>query len=381
MTWRWSRHADVDGSSGAEREEVWTVRKHREEGRRYRLTVRYGKSTDLVALKRPVVSAFGAHVAQIRESRRRAFAASRLERVASCPICGVSTQQSQPHLTVYGGTYHQCVSCRHCFIIERPAQGALEEFYATNTHFAATYTDPTAAQTRVEQVATPKVEWCLNLFRRLYGRRPARVLDVGAGGGHFVHACRQAGIPADGVEASRDARDFARATFGIELQAGGLQEAERAAGAQPVELITFWNVLEHVSDPRRLLRAATSLLRGRRALVVAETPRWNSLSTAIQAGFRDTVVRHLDPLAHIQFFTDSSLATAFVVSGLRPVAAWYFGMDVYELMTQLSHASGGNGSLAIESLLRRLETLQRAVDESRGSDGLVLAGRPAQGGR
>ena len=123
-----------------------------------------------------------------------------------------------------------------------------------------------------------------------------------------------------------------------------------------------------------LLKAAYNALSGRNTLVVAEVPRWNCLSTAMQSLFPKAVVRHLDPLGHINCFTDSSLATAFLISGFAPAAAWYFGMDAYELITQLSYLLKDNR--VINAFGNSIPSLQGAIDSAQLSDEVVLAGKP-----
>jgi len=368
----WIRTASMDRHRGSG-EEVWTARdnEHGQE-RDYTVQVRIGKSIDILALKLNVMSAFDAQVSEIRDSRRSVYESVDTECLEHCPICRSSTSTSEFQLSVYGGRYHQCADCSHCFIINPCRQAHLDAFYASNTHFASTYTDPRITETRVQQVARPKAEWLVEQFSRRYGRAPRQVLDVGAGGGHFVHACRQLGLEADGLELSEASRAFCKTTFGFELQAIDVTR-ERLVGTAP-EVVTFWNVLEHVSDPMRMLAAVRRILPAPEAMVIVEVPRWNCLTTGVQRGFPETVVRHLDPLAHINFFTDSSLATAFEASGFAPAAAWYFGMDAYELILQLSYCTSSNGQLVIESLGRHIPVLQQAVDLQRGSDAIVLAG-------
>lgn len=369
----WSRTAPMEPSPDASHTEVWSSkRSSHDPGRSYEVDVRLGKPVDILALKARVLEDFAAHAARTRDSRTRLYASGGTERVRQCPICGTDSAGSVPRLTVYGAAYHQCPTCSHCFVINRPTKAALEQFYASDAHYAATYTDVRVAETRVRQVAAPKAEWMVAQFQRLYGRRPQSILDVGAGGGHFVHACRQMGLEARGIELSAASRAFCRDHFGFDLDPVDFTEGWRAFTG--VDVVTFWGVIEHVPHPMSLLRAAARLLVGREGLVVAEVPRWESFSTAVQTAFPDSIVRHLDPIGHIHCFTDSSIATAFELAGLAPSAAWYFGMDGYELTMQVAHLL--NDNRAVDALGPHIPLLQRAADQGRLSDEIVLAGRP-----
>ncbi len=366
----WHRICPLEVSPESSHTETWIARDSvGDPGRNYEVNVRLGKPIDILALKETVVENFAAQVEYHRKTRTALFSSAKLEKVAFCPVCNAPAGSAQFRVNIYGGRYCQCPACSHCFLTARPSQSALEAFYATNIQYAATYVDPKTLETRVKQVAAPKAEWMIEQFRLAYGRKPARVLDVGAGGGHFVYALRQMGIEAEGIETSQTSRKFCRQNFGFELAAVDFSgEWHKFSG---VDVITFWGLIEHVPEPLSLFRAAYQALRGRETLLVSSAPNWNSFSTAVQTLFPDSVVRHLDPLGHLHIFTESSLATAFETSGFAPAAAWYCGMDIYELLTHLSLDERGSrigGEM--------IAALQRSVDTGRLSDTIVLAGKP-----
>jgi hypothetical protein len=79
----------------------------------------------------------------------------------------------------------------------------------------------------------------------------------------------------------------------------------------------------------------------------------------------------MDPSTHVNCFTDASLVTALVLSGFRPVAAWYFGMDAYELLSQLAlHLDDG---AMMEKLAHIIPGLQHSLDSARLCDDMILA--------
>ena len=319
-----------------------------------------------------MVADFGKHVTQTKKSRLKLFSdPANLEHVEQCPICQSSAAERV--LTVYGASYSRCADCSHHFLADRPTKEALETFYSESVAYQSTYADKKTANTRVQQVAVPKLQWVLETFKRLYGRSPGAILDVGAGSGHFVSACRQSGIDADGVELSEMGRTFCKDMFGFELL--NMDFTKDWDECEQYDVITFWGVIEHTPYPLKMLEAASKILAGRKTLVVAEVPRWNCLGTAIQTRFKDSVVRHLEPLGHINCFTDSSLATSFRNTGFDIVAAWYFGMDAYELVMQLSHAL--NDPKVIEILGEAIPDLQRQLDLGMLSDEMIFSGKPA----
>jgi 2-polyprenyl-3-methyl-5-hydroxy-6-metoxy-1,4-benzoquinol methylase len=76
-----------------------------------------------------------------------------------------------------------------------------------------------------------------------------KLLDVGAGNGYFVYLARaEFGIAADGLEISAAEVDYARATFGVVLLRGDLDDVQ-----ENYEVITSFNVVEHVQRPTALV--------------------------------------------------------------------------------------------------------------------------------
>jgi len=351
-------------------QELWTstglINKRK---RTYDVRVSVGKPVNILSLKSQEMSDFGSRVSHLRSSRRPLFRARSTEKVCSCPVCGFTTSDSIPVFYVYGGHYHQCRKCSHCFVINRPTRKALNEFYARDVHYASTYTNKKVIRTRIEQVVVPKARWMLENYKMLFGKKPRSVLDVGAGGGHFVYACRRLGIKAYGIEPSESSRMFCRKAFGFDLE--NIDFVDQAK--TDADIITFWGVVEHVPYPLELLRKARGLLSGKNGVVVAEVPRWDSLSTTVQRLFPRTIIRHLEPLGHIHCFTDTSLCTAFEATGFVPAAAWYFGMDAYELFTQLYFSK--NRRKEIHGLKRLIDSIQGTVDRGRLSDEMVLMGK------
>ena len=362
----------VPFESKKKQEEVWIY----EDGKckkYYNVEITFGKPVDILSLKLNMIDKFYLNVAKIRNSRIGLFKKNNLQRIGFCPICGSETKQMREVLCVYGARYIYCEKCCHFFVKEIPTKKSLEVFYSNDLQYQSTYADKKTAQLRVEQVAMPKAKWMIRQFVRLYGRKPKAVLDVGAGSGHFVYACKKLGIPAAGIELSKTGRDFCKANFDLELvNADFTREWSAFKG---YDVVTFWGIIEHVPYPMNMLKAASMILSGENGLIVAEVPRWHSFSTAVQSAFLDSIVRHLDPLGHINCFTDSSLATAFVKNNFDLVAAWYFGMDAYELVMQMSHLL--HEPKVIQKMGKYLPAFQDRLDLSRLSDEMVFAGKPA----
>ena len=86
-----------------------------------------------------------------------------------------------------------------------------------------------------------------------------RLLDIGCAGGAFPVAARDLGFDPVGVEPSRWLADYGRRTYGLDIRNGILQEGMFPGDS--FDVVTLWDVIEHVPDPHQLLTLVNSLLK------------------------------------------------------------------------------------------------------------------------
>lgn len=336
--------------------------------------VRRGKPLDVLGLKGTSLDGIRAEARSLAATAAELYAPARGRReVGACPCCELDAAGAPEALRVHGVPYHRCGGCGHLFVRSQPAPEALNEGFAGSEEHAAVYTDRDSLELRLAQIVAPKVDWSLETFLRERGRAARSVVDVGAGGGHFVEAARRRGLAAEGYEISAPSRRFAREAFGLELRPDDFLTEPPRRGAY--DLVTFWGLLEYTPEPRRFLEAAHEWLDPAGGLLVVEVPRAECLGTAVQTAWSGDVVRHLSPTTHVNCFSDGSLAAALERSGFRAVGAWYFGMDAYELLVQLALASGAPD--AFDRLAEGVLALQPLLDGLELCDDIVVAAVPA----
>ncbi len=90
-------------------------------------------------------------------------------------------------------------------------------------------------------------------------REPGAALDVGCATGVFLDAMRRQGWDVQGVEPDTRAADYARTRLQLSVHTGELQDAGFAD--RQFDLVTMWDVLEHVHRPRATLLEAARLTR------------------------------------------------------------------------------------------------------------------------
>jgi 2-polyprenyl-3-methyl-5-hydroxy-6-metoxy-1,4-benzoquinol methylase len=331
--------------------------------------VTIGKPLDVLSLKgasldevREYSSFLAETAAELYASRENTFPISR------CPCCESDAGELPEAFRIFEIPYKLCRNCGHVFVGRQPKSELLDQLFSESAEHASVYTDKKTTENRMAQVVRPKFEWLQQVYHAHYGREFQSLTDVGAGGGHFVEQCRRMGVEAEGYEISAASRCFAREVFSIELKENDFLSVGDTRSA---DIVTMWGLLEYTPEPRNFMLAAQRCLSDGSGMVVVEVPRLDCLGTAVQTMPEALIARHLDPTSHVNCFSDSSLATLLFEAGLAPVAVWYFGMDAYELLTQLAIRQGRQE--LSEEAVDMIPTIQRALDSAQLCDDIVVA--------
>lgn len=365
---RWTKTAPLDAAS-AQQIETWTYTDRDGGTQSFQLDVKTSKPLDVMSLKNSSLEETREYAEMLAGRALKLYVRGQpLLEMLACTCCGSSLATACECLRIFDVPYHRCQDCGHVMVKIRPASERLD--FEETAEVSQTYVDPATCEVRLEQVIAPKVNWMNDTYQKTHGKKMARVMDIGAGGGHFVEGARRAGAAAAGFELSRASRSFAKAAFGIDLR----NDDFLSANLDSVDVITMWGLLEYVQEPLRFLDKARAVLQRETGMLIVEVPRFDALGTAAQAANPYSVARHMDPTTHINCFSDSSLATALVDSGFAPVAVWYFGMDAYELLVQC--ALRGGDDAALSATAEMIPVLQTALDAARCCDDIIVAAVP-----
>lgn len=138
-----------------------------------------------------------------------------------------------------------------------------------------------------------------------------RILDVGCASGNFLRVAAARGWEARGVEPNESLATFARERYGLDVHCGVL--ADVPDGPATLDAITFWDVLEHVTDPDAHIRMAARLLKPG-GLLAVNYPNYDSVFARI-LGDRWW---YMVPV-HLHYFTPAVLRRQFERHGLEVV--------------------------------------------------------------
>lgn len=98
------------------------------------------------------------------------------------------------------------------------------------------------------------------LFLKRFKPKPGeKLLEIGCGIGTFLIAAKQRGWQVEGVDISAQALEVSRNIHGLPVRPGTLEDIDGTSNTY--KAIVCWEVLEHLSSPRRFIQHARKLLR------------------------------------------------------------------------------------------------------------------------
>lgn len=187
---------------------------------------------------------------------------SESEDITNCQVCG----SSERSLKFEDGPYqvYTCSNCTFVYVTPRLTGQALLDVY-NETYWKSDNPKERGYADYAKESA---------LYLKTYKKRmklvskwlpqPGRILDVGCAAGYFLRVAQQYGHDVHGVELSEAISQAAIQSLGSDRVYNGLlDDAVEARGWQPqsFDLITIWDVIEHVPDPQSLLSSILKLIK------------------------------------------------------------------------------------------------------------------------
>jgi 2-polyprenyl-3-methyl-5-hydroxy-6-metoxy-1,4-benzoquinol methylase len=243
-----------------------------------------------------------------------------------CPLCGTieAKVELRPDKFNSSGKAYQVVRCLKCDLLyTRPLPTLAEMRVLYNAEFYG------------ESSAPKRLSWdSLRLLlhqsvlrhrrKALLNRPPGRVLDVGCGDGDFVAHLKPRGWEVHGIEFSDAGCKLARAK-GVQVYQGELKAANFPDGY--FDVVTFWHVIEHLTDPMAEISEARRILRDD-GLLVIEVP---NIASSIFKLCRESWWL-LDIPRHLQHYTPDTLQKLLQRAGFASVYRQNFHLADFALV-------------------------------------------------
>jgi hypothetical protein len=294
-------------------------------------TNRYGKSIgDIVSLKKHF---FENNDKFLYREKEIAEIYCKMPKREQCKICGTVVGE-EVLFNNRGTNYYLCNTCGHL-------NGEFDDGYAYSEALyrggiygkESEYRSPTHEQyvRRVGAIYTPKAWFLLdNLASVDPDYKTYQYLDIGAGAGQMVYALRECGVNVHGLEVDKVQVEYANKILKQDLlQEMDIENVTNTIRKTNSEVITFINVLEHVTNLQEILATVTS---NEHIKYIYFCVPLLSLTCAFEVILPDVFARHIGSGGrHTHLFTNDSLAYIYIYYGFTPIASWHFGTDIMDL--------------------------------------------------
>ena len=198
--------------------------------------------------------------------------------------------------------YYRCPECHLLFLSPHPAD--LGKYYPKEYYGATRTLNDLVPELDAERYKVAIVQQFA---------RAGRLLEVGPSRGLFAYLAKESGFTVSAVERDPECCRFLSEVLGIEA-INDLDTARVLDRQPPFDVITLWQVIEHLDDPWGFVRAAAANLKPGGYLIIG-TPNPDSFQYRLFGRFW----AHLDAPRHLQLIPASLLVKLGASVGLRQV--------------------------------------------------------------
>jgi 2-polyprenyl-3-methyl-5-hydroxy-6-metoxy-1,4-benzoquinol methylase len=246
-----------------------------------------------------------------------------LERV-NCNLCGAD--DTAPVAEIDGLHIVRCKRCGLLYLNPRYREDVLQQIYTENYYDHDGIVNGQefyGYDNYVEDEENIRITFArrLKVIEQFVSR--GRLLDVGCATGFFLALAKGSGWDVVGTEVSKFAVDYARGQLGLDVRLGTLKALQ--FDAEAFDVVTMWDVIEHVADPLTELQEVWRILRPGGLLSVI-TPNADSLVAKL-LGRRWEEFRRVRE--HVYFFSRRTLTEMLHKAGFDVVKAESAGKMFY----------------------------------------------------
>lgn len=195
---------------------------------------------------------------------------------------------------------------------------------------ASQLTDEVASYIETQlQANTLKFNNQAEIVRKHLPTPSAKVLDIGCGGGLFLSILKEQGAEVSGIELSDSRTQYAKSKHGLEIYKYPIENDFWQKGyANHFDVVTLWDVIEHVNYPFETLQSAAGILKQGGVLLI-DTPcrdsfyhRFGEITYRLSGGKFPTFLNamyssHL--FGHKQIFSTMEMKSLFEDTGLEVI--------------------------------------------------------------
>lgn len=217
----------------------------------------------------------------------------------TCPLC-----EGQNALILPSANDYDRFHCQQCDVIfSDPMQNPGAEWYQQSD----VYKERRERTTPIP-LAVIRKDWRFKTFLNLQIQSGGQLLDVGCGAGIFLKLAKLEGYQIQGIESDPLAVATAAKLYGVNnIATQSIEDFINAESSECFDIITLFDVLEHLTNPREVLEALEMRLKPGGYLVLTvpghrRVPAWFALDTDL-------------PPHHLTLWSVKSMQSALAQAG------------------------------------------------------------------
>ena len=240
-----------------------------------------------------------------------------------CNLCGSS--QSEHVFSKRGYDLVRCGSCGLAYIANPPDEEGIRAIYTATSSYHDELLDTGSGEyARQTRIARQHIAMLSRFRPNLAG---LTVLDIGCSSGIFLDQARGAGMVPQGAELSPETAAFAREALDLDVHHGDW----RGAGHDDAsfDIITLFDVIEHLPDPLSELSALRRLLKPG-GLLLQSTPDIDGLFPRLSEKLANRLDYwpHPEPPHHLFQFSQATLSRMTEKAGFAVEGAHHTSIDL-----------------------------------------------------
>ena len=230
------------------------------------------------------------------------------KKVYKCPVC--SFNKSEIYINHYNINFVRCLRCDLTYSEKHPKN--FDDFYSSEDSLKDTLNTDKTRKYRIKRFAVERIK-ILKKFKKR-----GSLLDFGCGTGWFLEEARKH-YDVMGVEYSDNLRDWLKRKFDISTSKDGKDIKKK------FDIITAFDVIEHVPDPLNFLRKLKKKLK-KNGIIFVYTPNIDSLGFAYLKEKNNL----LNPY-HLFYFNSRSFEFLCSKANMKVIETQYKGIDIGDI--------------------------------------------------
>lgn len=265
-----------------------------------------------------------------------------------CPLC--KSQKKTYQFSKLGFNLFECDDCKTAFFDRIPK--VANDVYSSE---AATQIAKTAYLSNKDYRRIRFAKERVAMLERYSGKpvSQTKILDVGCGTGWFLEYAQEQGATCYGVELGTDLASYTAEYLGITVWNCDLTELDTT---ERFDVITMFDLIEHVEDPIQLINSAQKLLTTEGVIIVF-TPHYDSVAIQIAKEHSNLVA----PAEHLSYFTKQSVLKLAEMCNMQIKFYTTKGIDVGDLKAFYDYLGQHDKA---DYLAEMYDILQPVIDKS-----------------